>query len=206
MTTMDAPQKGPLVTWTDYQSWTDDQRWEIIGGHPYAMTAPRVAHQVVCGELYALLHAHFKSKNCRPFLSPIDVRLSEHDVVQPDLIVVCEPSKITETHIEGPPTLVVEILSPSTQRHDRVRKLRLYAQAGVKEYWILQPKPAMAEVLSLKGAGFQIAGSYTELDQLVSPCFPDLVLDLNEVFPTPSDGEVIDEVRETPPPYSTVGG
>ena len=109
---MDGPRPSGRVNWTDYCSWTDDQRWEIIDGHPYAMTAPRVSHQSVVGEMYVLLHAHFKSRPC----------------------IVCERSQIKETHVEGPPDLAVEVLSPSTQRHDRIRKLRLYAAAGIKEY------------------------------------------------------------------------
>ena len=201
---MDAPKTIHKATWTDYQGWDDDTRWEIIDGHPYAMTAPRVSHQTVCGELYALLHAHFKRRRCRLFLSPIDVRLSEHDVVQPDLLVVCDRTQITDTHIEGPPSLVVEILSPSTQRHDRVRKLRLYAQVGVKEYWILQPSPALAEILSLDGTGYRIAGTYTETDTLVSPLFPELSVELSEIF-LPTDEEPVDEVREANPPYAVRG-
>ena len=192
------------VTWSDYRSWDDENRWEIIDGQPYAMTAPRVSHQEVCGELFALLHAHFKGRSCRPFISPIDVRITEYDAVQPDLLVVCDESQITPTHIEGPPTLVVEVLSPSTQRHDRVRKLRLYAAAGVGEYWLIQPYPALAEVLSLENGSYLISGAYTEKDTLTSPSFPELALSLQEIFP-PSDGETIDEVRETPPPYAIPG-
>ncbi|MCA9776779.1 MAG: Uma2 family endonuclease [Candidatus Eremiobacteraeota bacterium] len=192
------------VTWSDYRSWDDENRWEIIDGQPYAMTVPRVSHQAVCGELFALLHAHFKGRSCRPFISPIDVRLTEYDAVQPDLLVVCDESQITPTHIEGPPTLVVEVLSPSTQRHDRVRKLRLYAAAGVGEYWLIQPYPALAEVLSLENGSYLISGTYTEKDTLTSPSFPELALPLQEIFPL-SDGETIDEVRETPPPYAIPG-
>lgn len=200
------PEMEPLdndrkVSWSDYRAWDDDNRWEIIGGRPYAMTAPKVSHQFVCGEIFARLHAHFKGRPCRPFISPIDVRLSEYDAVQPDLLVVCDESQITSTHIEGPPTLVIEVLSPSTQRHDRVRKLRLYAAAGVKEYWIVQPYPALAEVLSLEGECYRIAGTYTESETLKSPVFPDLELPLEEIFPSP-DGAPIEEVRETPPPYA----
>ena len=198
---MDAPQSSPRASWTDYRTWDDDTRWEIIDGHPYAMTAPRVSHQMVCGELFALLHAHFKSQRCKVFLSPIDVRFSEHDVVQPDLIVVCDRSQITETHIEGPPALVVEILSPSTQRHDRVRKLRLYARFGVREYWIFQPNPALAEVLSLDGSGYRIAGVYTDSERLLSPLFPELNLNLAEVF-LPTGEDIIEEIREASAPYS----
>lgn len=205
---MDAPRIRSRASWTDYQSWDDDTRWEIIDGHSYAMTAPRVSHQMVCGELYASLHSHFRGRRCKVFLSPIDVRLSEYDVVQPDLIVVCDRSQILETHIEGPPTLVVEILSLSTQRHDRVRKLHLYARFGVKEYWIFQPNPPLVEVLTLDGSGYRIAGAYTELDHLTSQLFPELALDLNEIF-LPTGEEPIEEIREASPPYaasaSTVG-
>lgn len=201
---MDAPEiPQPKVGWSDYLQWSDDKRWEIIDGHPYAMSAPRVSHQLVCGELYAALHSHFTGKNCRLFLSPIDVRLSEYDVVQPDLIVVCDRSRITPTHIEGAPTLAVEILSPSTQRHDRVRKLRLYAASGVKEYWLLQPYPALAEVLSLAGDSYRIAGTYTERDTLQSPCFPDLELNLADIF-LETDEDFVEEVREAAPPYAKV--
>lgn len=201
MIRMEPLKRTQKASWTDYQTWGDDTRWEIIDGHPYAMTAPRVAHQFVCGELHAALHAHFKQRPCRLFLSPIDVRLSEHDVVQPDLIVVCGKGQVIPTHIEGPPTLVVEILSPSTQRHDRVRKLRLYAKAGVAEYWIIQPYPALAEVLALEGNSYKIAGAYTELDTLKSVVFDNLTLSLTEIFPE-SDGEVIEEIREAAPPYA----
>lgn len=200
---MDAPKLSGKVSWTDYCSWTDDKRWEIIDGHPYAMTAPRVNHQAVLGELYVLLHTHFKSRPCQVFLSPIDVKISEYDVVQPDIVVICERSKLTETHVEGAPDLAIEVLSPSTQRHDRIRKLRLYAAAGVKEYWLIQPYPAMAEVLSLEGGSYRIAGTYTERDTLTSPLFPELILELAAVFPPPGE-ETIEEIRETPPPYSQI--
>ncbi len=188
------------VSWSDYRAWDDDNRWEVIDGHPYAMTGPRVSHQRVCGEIYGELRSHFKDRPCEPFLSPIDVKLSEHDIVQPDLIVVCHQSKIKETHIDGPPTLVVEVLSPSTQRHDRVRKLRLYAAAGVQEYWLFQPYPALAEVLYLENGEYRIAGTYTETELLRSPSFPELTLQLSEIFPPPSEEETIQEVRETPYP------
>ena len=199
---MDAPGRSLRASWSDYQSWNDDTRWEIIDGHPFAMTAPRVSHQAVCGEMHVKLHSHFQKRPCRVFLSPIDVKLSEHDVVQPDLIVVCDRSRITASHIDGPPTLVVEILSPSTQRHDRVRKLRLYARFGVKEYWMIQPYPALVEVLTLDGTGYRIAGTYTESDTLVSPQFPELSINLGEVFLDIEDGDVIEEVREGSPPYA----
>ena len=97
-------------TWTEYRTWPDDERWEIIDGVAYNMSAaPSTRHQIIAGNLFALLYRHLAEKGCRPFIAPTDVRLSETDVVQPDILVVCDPGKITPSHIEGPPEMVVEI-------------------------------------------------------------------------------------------------
>ncbi len=191
-------------TWSDYRFWGDEERWELIGGEPFCMSpAPSSRHQAIVTDLSAILHGSLQDGRCRAFVSPIDVKLSENDVVQPDLVVVCDRSQIRETHVEGPPALVVEVLSPSTSRHDRVRKLRLYARFRVEEYWIVQPYPPMVEVLQLAGDGYRIAGVYTESDELRSPTFPDLVIDLAAAFtlPVPVE-EQIDEIRESAPPYA----
>jgi len=132
------PQKRPL-NFEDYRSWPDESRWELIDGHPYAMWSPSSLHQELSTSLVLELTPFFRDRGCRLFHAPMDVKLSDHDVVQPDLLVVCDPKQIRSTHIEGAPALVVEILSPSTLRHDRVLKLNLYARAGVAEYWLLTP-------------------------------------------------------------------
>ncbi len=190
-------------TWDDYRTWNDGERWELIGGEPFCMSpAPRSRHQAIVGDLFALLHQHFRDRSCRPFVSPIDVKLSEDDVVQPDVVVVCDRAQIRETHIKGPPALAIEVLSPSTTRHDRVRKLRLYARSEVGEYWLVQPYPGVVEVLQLAGSGYRIAGVYTDTETLQSPTFPDLSLDLASAFTLPVPPEKqIDEVRESAPPY-----
>lgn len=189
--------------WNDYRSWDDGERRELIGGEAYLMSpAPSSRHQDVVGSLFGHLFEHFRGRGCRPFVSPIDVKLSEHDVVQPDVVVICDRSSLHETHIEGPPDLVIEVLSPSTQRHDRVRKLRLYAHTGVQEYWLVQPYPALIEVLYLEDGLYRVAGTYTERDVLHSPSFPELALDLAEIFTLSiPPSERIDEVRESAPPY-----
>ncbi len=191
-------------TWDDYRRWDDGERWELIAGEPYCMSpAPSSRHQAIVSDLFALLHPYFKGKPCRPLVSPIDVKLSADDVVQPDIVVVCDRSQILETHIEGAPALVVEVLSPSTHRHDRVRKLRLYARFGVQEYWLVQPYPAMIEVLQLTGTDYRIAGAYTDTNTLRSPTFPELALDLSEAFTlSVPPVEQIDEIRESAPPYA----
>ncbi len=190
-------------SWNDYRAWDDGQRWELIGGEPFCRSpAPSVRHQVVVSRLFGQLFQHFQGRSCEPLVSPIDVKLSPEDVVQPDIVVICDRSKNLESHIEGPPDLAVEVLSPSSQRHDRVRKLRLYAAFGVREYWLVQPYPAVIEVLQLIGTDYRVAGAYTDTETLHSPTFPDLALDLSAVFTLliPAE-EQIDEIRESAPPY-----
>ena len=92
-------------SWDDYQTWPNDERWEIIDGEPFAMSpSPSFKHQDIATELSHLFRAHFKGKKCRPVAAPLDVKLSEHDVVQPDLMIICDPSQIKETHIAAPPS------------------------------------------------------------------------------------------------------
>jgi Uma2 family endonuclease len=170
------------ATFADYLTWDDDQRWEIIDGQPYAMSSPTTLHQALVTEFLMTLGAHFKDKPCRVLPSPLDVKLSDHDVVQPDLLVVCRPEQITRSHIDGAPQLVVEILSSSSLRHDRVRKLNLYGRSGVGEYWLITPDPFIVEVLHNREGVFTTVGAYTEADTLLSPSFPEIRIDLGEIF------------------------
>jgi Uma2 family endonuclease len=190
-------------TWADYRTWPDDERWEIIGGEAYAMSpSPTVRHQRIQLDLAVALMPHFRKKPCQVFVAPLDVKLSDEDVVQPDILIVCAPSQLTRTHVEGAPTLVVEIVSDHSAAHDRVRKCRLYARAGVREYWIVTPHPSMVEVLSLDGTSYRLAGSYEKKDMLKSPAFPELALKLDEVFTfTLEPGEEPPALREPPGPY-----
>jgi Uma2 family endonuclease len=130
------------------------------------------------------------------------VKLSDLDVVQPDLSVVCDRARVTASHIEGPPTLVVEILSPSTAAFDRARKLPLYASHGVKEVWLVTPYPWLAEVFVLAGGGYRLDAAYERHGVLKSRVFPGLEIRLEEVFtyPIPPE-ERIEMVKEGHPPY-----
>ena len=181
------------LTWDDYRALPSDQRWELMGGRLYLMASPTVRHQRVCGELFANLRSHFRGSPCQVFIAPLDLKLSHRDALQPDVMVVCDASKITETHIEGVPDLVIEVLSPSSMRKDRMQKLQLYARAGVKEYWIVEPHPPLAELLLLDGQSYRIHGTYTERDTLKSPSFPDLVINLSEIFPDFDPSQVQEE-------------
>lgn len=188
-------------TWLDLRAFDEDQRWELIDGHPYAMSSPLAVHQLVSVRLTAALYPFFQGKPCQLLTAPMDLKLSDTDLVQPDLLVVCEPAQIRRTHVEGAPRLIVEILSQSTQRHDRVRKLHLYARAGVCEYWLVTPYPAMVEVLHHDGAGFRVAANYTDRDRLQSLAFDQLSLELAPLFAELPDLPPIEEVREATSEY-----
>jgi Uma2 family endonuclease len=191
-------------TWSDYRVWPDDERWEIVGGEAYDMSpAPLTRHQLILGELGGQMYEHFKGHRCRVWPAPVDVKLSDEDIVQPDLLVVCNPEQIQRTHIEGSPALVVEVLSESSLFHDRVRKMGLYARFGVREYWIVTPYPHLIEVYELEGDAYKLRGGYSKGDKLASPSFPELILDLDRVFDFPlAPGEAVKMVKEGRPHYA----
>ena len=135
-------------TYRDYRQWPDDERWELIDGVAYAMSAPTFGHQEIVVELGRQFGNFLKGKDCRVVVAPCDVffyRLREQDeddidtVVQPDVLVVCDRDKIRDRGVWGAPDLVVEILSPSTSRKDQNEKFNLYQRSGVKEYWVVDP-------------------------------------------------------------------
>jgi Uma2 family endonuclease len=193
-------------TWEDHRTWPDEERWELIRGEAYDMSpAPGTRHQIVALQLGKKLSMHFEGKSCVPFIAPVDVRLTEVDVVQPDLLVVCQKDKIKPTHIDGAPTLVVEILSPSTAVKDRGVKMELYARSGIREVWIVTPYPSTVEVYSLMEQGYRLVKAYAKEQTLKSVAFQDLEVPLENVFDFPLEpGEEVKAVREPPPPrYGT---
>ena len=141
-------------TWTEYQTWSDDKRWELIDGVAYNMSpAPSTRHQAIAGNFFSSLYRQLTGKTCRPFMAPTDVRLSETDVVQPDILVICDPGKITPSHIEGAPELVVEVLSPSSSAKDLREKKWLYQRSGVREYIVVDPLELYVQRFLLSGEG-----------------------------------------------------
>jgi Uma2 family endonuclease len=142
---MPMPGQNGKYTYKDYLGWQDGKRWEIIGGEAYAMTpAPGTTHQGISMTLSGIFFAALKDKPCVPFAAPCDVVLSDSDVVQPDLLVVCDPAKITEKCVTGAPDLIIEILSPSSAAHDLRDKRFLYELHGVREYLIIDPMGQLA--------------------------------------------------------------
>jgi Uma2 family endonuclease len=140
--------------YTDYVTWPDDERWEIIGGEAWDMTpAPSTTHQRIAGRIYSRLEAALVGKLCTAFMAPTDVVLSEYDVVQPDVLVVCDEKKITKDNIQGVPDLVVEVLSPTTARKDRREKKTLYERSGLKEYLLIDPDGQYVERFRMEADG-----------------------------------------------------
>jgi Uma2 family endonuclease len=172
-------QKTIPFTYADYLTWPEDgRRWELIDGVPYMMAAPRSNHQITLGELYSEFRNHLRGKKCRVFLSPFDVRLPRNNkkrdndittVVQPDLSVYCNPKHYDERGGIGTPELIVEILSPTSGRHDKLRKFKRYEEAGVKEYWLVDPVHEFVDIYRLRRGKFILSGSYNHEDTLPPP-------------------------------------
>ncbi len=196
---MEARRNKP-ITFAEVRSWDDETRWELLDGHAYAMSSPSVMHQGVVLALALRLSPQFQGGQCRLYVAPLDVKLSEHDMVQPDLMVVCQPEQVKGGYIDGAPRLIVEVLSPSTQRHDRIRKLDLYGKFGVNECWLVTPHPFMLEVYTNQEGVFARVGAASENGTFRSQAFPELKLDLAELFanlPLPP----ADDVHEPTPAY-----
>ena len=136
---MTIPQKDERYTYLDYYSWDDGERWELIDGVAYAMSpAPAPKHQTISRELLVQIANFLKGKPYEVFHAPFDVRLNadsdDDTVMQPDIFVVCDKSKIDDKGCNGAPDMIIEILSPSTAKRDIVLKFNAYLQAGVREY------------------------------------------------------------------------
>jgi len=138
-----ASKKQGEYTLEDYYALPDERRVELIDGVIYDMSAPSFVHQHILGELYAAITQYISSKGgeCLPIMAPVDVRLDCDDktVVQPDILILCDKSKICRWGIMGAPDFCLEIVSESTSRKDYIKKLQKYTEAGVKEYWIIDP-------------------------------------------------------------------
>lgn len=180
-------------TLADALTWDEQERIELIDGYPVMMSPPPVRiHQEVSGELFGQLRDYLKGKGCKVYHAPFAVRLFEQDgdrpedvdtLVEPDITVVCDTSKLDDIGCKGAPDLVVEILSPSTQRHDRLTKFNLYQRAGVREYWIADPANKSVQVFVLEGGHYVAKDLGMREDKLKVNVLEDCVIDLSQVFP-----------------------
>lgn len=187
-----ADRPGDRFTYGDYLTWPDDQRWELLEGKPRLMSpGPNRRHQELLVELMVAFHAHLRDKPCRIYPAPFDVRLAKagepdekvDTVVQPDLIVVCDPAKLDDRGCRGAPDLVVEITSPSTASLDHIRKKALYERHGVREYWLVHPVDRIVMVYTLRPDGaYGAPAVYGPEDSLPVGILDDLSLDLGALF------------------------
>ncbi|MCL2494194.1 MAG: Uma2 family endonuclease [Oscillospiraceae bacterium] len=181
-----AEDRTNLYTYADYLTWDDGQRWELIYGRAYLMAAPGTEHQEISLALTYLMYPFFRDKPCKLIPAPYDVRLfpqekdDDYISVQPDISVICNPDIIDEKCCKGAPTLVVEILSPSTASLDFTTKMDLYREAGVKEYWIVDPFSHVVHVYLLQT--HEKRRTWEIGETLSSPTFPGLEIPLRDIF------------------------
>ena len=174
------------LTYHDYRLLPDDgKRYEVIEGDLYMTPAPVTRHQIIVGRLIHCLLSYLETHPVGTVLSaPCDVVLSDSDIVQPDVLYVRNDSAahVTEHNVQGPPDVVVEILSPGTAARDRDLKRKRYERFGVQEYWLVDPDHNTLEILVLQ------AGQYTQVCCAIRPAtctsalFPGLILDLGRLL------------------------
>lgn len=173
-------------TYEDYLKTPDDERLELLDGILTEPPAPNTAHQSVQTELgWRLAQFAREGQLGHVFFAPTDVVLSHTDVVQPDLLFISSERAdiITPANIQGAPDLIVEIRSDSTAARDETVKRRLYAQRGVKEYWLVDPDAATTTVLILREDSYQQVGFYRQGQNLTSPTLHGFTVNLSEIFP-----------------------
>lgn len=187
---MPLPQEK-RYTLADALTWDESDRIELIDGNPVMMAPPVRAHQEALMELSAQLHAYLKGKKCKVYPAPFAVRLFEQNgdypedvdtMVEPDISVVCDRDKLDDIGCKGAPDLVMEILSPGTQRHDRFTKFNLYQQAGVREYWIVDPASKSVQVFVLDGKYYAAKDFGAAGDKIRVNVLEDCTIDLSQVF------------------------
>jgi Uma2 family endonuclease len=179
-------------TYADYLTWIDDKRRELVNGFINIMSAPKTQHQRISGNLFVKLHTvieRHKGK-CEVFHAPFDVRLPRNGekednkidtVVQPDICIICDPSKLDERGCLGAPDFIAEIQSLSTAKYDLNEKFNLYEAVGVREYWVVFPDKAV-QVFLLQSDGKYDNGTLYETGKVPVHIFDGIEIDLNDIF------------------------
>lgn len=189
--------------WVSYREFLDmteksDKRYELIDGVVYLMASPGLSHQQVLGRLYILFNDYFRdSATCIPVLSPFDIELlrdsmrrkrtgdeDDINVVQPDLLVLCDYEKDMneEDRYTGTPDLAVEIISPSSRGKDKIKKMDLYMDAGIGEYWVVDPESRSISVYTFENYDLAQDVFFSEGQRAKSVLFPKLEADVGEIF------------------------
>jgi len=189
------PDLSGSYTYADYLTWSWDEMVELIHGRIFKMSpGPGSNHQSISGNLFVPIWSYFRGKKCKVFSAPYDVRLphsSKNDrdivtVVQPDICVICDPSKIDARGCLGSPDWIIEILSKHTSSKDIRLKFDVYESSGVKEYWVVHPEEQTVLIYSVENGKYKGSLRPFVVPDKISPVnFPDLIIDLEQVF---SDG------------------
>jgi Uma2 family endonuclease len=180
---MDSRLRTKLV-YDDLANTPDDGRtYELLDGDLFVTPSPSPQHQRVSKRLQRQLEAYFEERGLgEVFDAPLDVILTRHDVVEPDIVVVANRSQISKRAIEGAPILVVEILSPSTADRDRTLKARRYEATGVPHYWIVDIDAARIDCFALKDGRYAIVPAASSDQTLSHPDWPELRIDLASLW------------------------
>jgi Uma2 family endonuclease len=192
MQTLDQLNPNQIYSYADYLTWQFVERIELLKGYIRQMAAPNRLHQTISGNLFREIAYPFKGHSCRVFAAPFDVKLVKnpasktakeiYTVVQPDICVICDRSKLDEQGCMGSPDFIIEIVSESTAKRDIQEKFELYEENGVLEYWIVRPYENTVQQFYLENDKYQYKKTYVETDKVSPILFPDLVIDLEEVF------------------------
>lgn len=179
------PQTKQAFSYQDYLALPDERRFELIEGELCMVPSPGLFHQAITRNLVLLLGPHVKVLDLGVLLpAPMDVVLSEHDVVQPDVLFVSQARRaiITDTCIRGAPDLVIEVVSPTHRERDVLVKKALYARHRVREYWIVDPETRTIEQLLHADEGFRSRGLFSSGESLESPVLPGLAVPVAAIF------------------------
>ncbi len=176
-----------LKTKLDYTDYvhipSDGKKYELLDGDLHVTPAPSPLHQRVSKRLQRMLEAYFEDTGRgEVFDAPIDVILSNQDVVQPDIVLVTNPEQVSKRGIEGPPLLLVEVLSPATKEYDRTSKAQRYAALGVRHYWIVDPEIQQVECYRLAKGTFELVVQALKTSALIHPDWPDLQIALPDLW------------------------
>ena len=188
ITNIDELDLSKAYTFKDYLSWQFKERVELLRGYISKMSpAPNSRHQIISWNLANLIGHSLRKKKCLAFSAPFDVYLpsingQKDTIVQPDICVICDTSKIKKHGCVGSPDLVIEILSPGNSRREMKDKYDIYEQAGVKEYWVVFPSEQVLQIYSLKDGIYFSQRPYTRGDKVNSSVLVGLELDLDDVF------------------------
>jgi Uma2 family endonuclease len=172
-------------TYQDYLQMPEDKRCELIEGEFHTVPSPSTSHQTLVKRLFTAIDDHVVALGLGDVLfAPLDVVLSDENVVQPDILFVSKGRShiITEKNVQGAPDLVIEITSPATVQRDKGIKRKLYARFGVREYWLVDSENKTIDVMILAKSGFETAKAYKAGETLTSPLLKGLSIDLSEVF------------------------